>query len=381
MDKRIITSELRDKLFAVIRVALNNENIHINLTEEDYIDLIRIAKQHSIQQIICRGLKLLGVSSEYLSNSEIDCLKDTRLFILQNDSLNNIAIALEKTNIPYIPLKGAILRKLYPEPELRTSSDIDVLVMESNLENAVQAIETYTDFKLRKRKYHDVSMVNGSVHLELHFNLKENIESIDILLSRAWDYAVQSDGCRYVLTPEFQIFHVVAHMSYHMVHGGLGIRPFLDLWLLRNRTNYNEETVQNMCIKCNIFKFYEMCCKLVNFWMSDLPLSEDLIAFEAYALNGGVFGNKENARAYKQREHRGYNYYFHRIFLSRKQLEIFYPALIGKPYMLPVYQLRRWFSLFNKERRKQLKSEMEIMSSMNSETIDSFDRLLSQLGL
>lgn len=70
-----------------------------------------------------------------------------------------------------IPLKGAVLRYIYPAPELRTSSDIDVLVKEEDLESAVAAIENATDFKMLRKAYHDISMVNSQVHLELHFTI------------------------------------------------------------------------------------------------------------------------------------------------------------------------------------------------------------------
>ena len=36
------------------------------------------------------------------------------------------------------------------------------------------------------------------------------------------------------MTPEYLIFHNVAHMSYHFSHGGLGVRPYIDLYLLRS---------------------------------------------------------------------------------------------------------------------------------------------------
>ena len=35
--------------------------------------------------------------------------------------------ALETAQIPFIPLKGSVLRKWYPEPWMRTSCDIDIL--------------------------------------------------------------------------------------------------------------------------------------------------------------------------------------------------------------------------------------------------------------
>ena len=116
-------------------------------------------------------------------------------------------------------------------------------------------------------------------------------------------------------------------MSYHMVQGGLGIRPFLDLWLLRTKTAYDEQVVRQICSDCGILTFYEKCCELVGAWMSGKPVLDELAVLADYALNGGVFGNRENALASKQREHRGLSYFLHRVFMSRELLSTEYPEL------------------------------------------------------
>ena len=374
-------TDIRNKLFSVIRVGMDHEISFPSLSSDDCKTLLQIGAKQSILPIILRGLKKAGAPAEVVKECDRARLKDTRQYIIQNDALQKIGRALEGEQIPYIPLKGAVLRQLYPVPELRTSCDIDVLVKEDDVEEAVAAIENATDIVKKKRNYHDISMVNSQIHLELHFSILENMENIDKLLSHVWDYAVQNEGSRYKLTPEFQIFHIAAHMSYHMVHGGLGIRPFLDLWLLRTKTEYNEDTVRRMCSGCSILTFYEKCCNLVDAWMTGNPVPENLTAFEDYALDGGVFGNKENALASKQREYRGISYYFHRVFMSRALLETEYPELKEKPYLVPICQMKRWLRLLNRKKRKQVRKEIANVRAMKPETIDSFDKLLASLQL
>lgn len=376
-----MTTDIHHILFSVIRVGMNHEMPFPSLSYGDCKTLIQIGAKQSILPIIHRGLKEAGAPAEVVEECDKVRLKDTRQYIIQNDALQKIGRALDREQIPYIPLKGAVLRQLYPAPELRTSCDIDVLIKEDDVEIAIAAIKKATDFVKKKRNYHDISMVNSQVHLELHFSILENMENVDKLLSRVWDYAVPDVGSRYKLIPEFQIFHIVAHMSYHMVHGGLGIRPFLDLWLLRTKTNYNEETVQRMCYDCSILLFYEKCCDLVDSWMAGKSVSEDLMIFEDYVLNGGVFGNKENALASRQRKHRGFSYFFHRVFMSKSLLEAEYPELKVKSYLLPIYQMKRWLRLLNSKKREQVWKEISSVRTMNASEIDSFDKLLVSLGL
>ena len=368
-------------LFPVIRAAFGTDIPSATPTAEECEELAAFGKKQSILPIIYAGLKKMDLPKNLLKTVDSARNKDLHQFVLHNDALSKIETALNEEQIPYIPLKGSVLRNLYPAPVMRTSCDIDVLVHEEDIDRAVATIEQATDFTMRKRNYHDISLVNLVVHLELHFSIKENMENIDKLLSRVWDYAVLESGSRYKLTPEFQLFHVIAHMSYHMVHGGLGIRPFMDLWLLRTKTIYDEKVVQQMCADCSILTFYEKCCKLVNAWMAGEQVPDELEMLENYALNGGVFGNRENALASKQRKHRGFSYFVHRVFMSRELLLTEYPEITEKPYLLPICQVKRWLRLLNPQKRKQVKKEIDSVRTMKTDTIESFDELLVSLGL
>lgn len=368
-------------LFPVIRAAFGLDVPSITPTAEECEELAAIGKKQSILPVIYAGLKKMDLPKDLLKTVDSARNKDLRSFVLHNDALQKIETALNEEQIPYIPLKGSVLRNLYPAPEMRTSCDIDVLVYEGDIDRAVAAIEQATDFTMRKRNYHDISMVNQAVHLELHFSIKENMENIDKLLTHVWDNAVPDGGSRYKLTPEFQIFHVIAHMSYHMVHGGLGIRPFLDLWLLRTKTSYDEQVVRQMCADCSILTFYEKCCELVNAWMAGKQVPDELAMFEDYALNGGVFGSIETAAAATQRRHGKFNYFIHRLFMSKTVMEQEFPELKEKLYLLPICHVKRWMRLINSQKRKQVKNEIDRVRAINAEKINSFDKLLVSLGL
>lgn len=93
-------------------------------------------------------------------------LKDNGQTIRINYSIDIISAALEKAQISYIPLKGAVLRHLYPEKNLRTSCDIDLLVHEEDIDETIEIIENNTGFGKGKVRYHDISMVSPYVHLD-----------------------------------------------------------------------------------------------------------------------------------------------------------------------------------------------------------------------
>ena len=381
MEKRDITIDLRDKLFTVIRAGMNLEMPHLELSVPDCERIVKIGSHQSITPIIIKGLKNLKAPESIIKDGDKDRLKDTKQFIIQNDALMKISAVLDKEAIPYLPLKGAVLRRLYPSPELRTSSDIDVLVMEDDLDRAVASIENTTDFRTRKHNFHDVSMVNPNIHLELHFSIQENMENIDRLLKRVWEYTEPDQGSRYKLTPEFQVFHVIAHMSYHFLHGGLGIRPFIDLWLLKNRTTYNEEKVRAMCSECSILNFYEECCKLSKVWLESVEHTETTAVFEEFCLSGGVFGSAQFKSAGRQRNYRGWKYIFSRAFPPVQQVKKYYEDSSGKMHSKAYYYAKRISSWVSKERRSELKKRISAIVSSDQEYLDLADELFDRLGL
>ena len=371
---------IRGVFFPLIRTGLGLEEAPIAIDESDAEQAGRLSAGQAILPIVLAGLEKQGVPRAWLRELDRERMNCVYRHVVRDDALRKIGGALNAAAIPFILLKGAVLKDLYPEPWMRTSSDLDVLVREEDLDRAVAAIEGAAGFKFDKRNYHDVTMLSAQLCLELHFSIKENMPGIDALLERVWDYArpVES-GYEMRLTPEFQLFHVLAHMSYHMVHGGLGVRPFLDLWLLQKKTAYDENTLRGMCASCGILTFYETACALLRAWMEGAAHTEVTAVLETYCLDGGVFGSADNGAA--QREHRGLSYILHRLFVNREVLEGMYPGLRGKAWQMPLFQVRRWLRLLDRGKRRGALAEVKRMSAADKTAIESFDALLKTLGL
>ena len=377
-----MNSFISEIFLPVIRAAFDLNYERITISDDDYEKLLQIGKKQSILPIIWSGLKKLGCSEEKINSFEKARLKDTRDFVLRNHFYNTICESLNSKKISYVPLKGSVLRDLYPEPWMRTSCDIDILVHEYDIDAAITAIEDSTDFRKVKRGFHDISFNNKSVHFELHFSIIENMPDIDRVLLNAWDYTENTgDGYKYIFFPEYQIFHVLAHMSYHLRCGGLGIRPFIDLWLLRTRTEYDEKILSQLLEKAGILTFYEKCCAMLGVWLYGDEYTPELSALEEYCLAGGVYGSKEIASAAALRDGKGLKYFKRRLFISRTALEGANPKLKKYPFLLPFFQVKRWFNLKDERKRKRIAKELNGTLTISQQKVDSFDNLLKSLGL
>ena len=74
-----------------------------------------------------------------------------------NHAAETMQAILEEACIDHIPMKGAVIRALYPQMWMRTSCDVDILIHEEDLDRATKAFVAH-GYQMRKRNYHDVSL-------------------------------------------------------------------------------------------------------------------------------------------------------------------------------------------------------------------------------
>lgn len=302
-----------------------------------------------------------------------------------NSELETLKTAFEEEKIPFIPLKGSVIRQYYPEPWLRTSCDIDILVHEEDIERAIAVLTDKNGYTLEKKAYHDYSLFSpAGVHLELHFNIKENRDKIDKLLIKAWDYAVKraENSFEYHFTNEFFLYHQLAHASYHFVGGGCGIRPFIDVFLLEKHLKYDKNKLDELLTEGGIKIFSDDFYHLSKVWFAGEKYSEITEKMEIFLLSGGVYGNAENKTASEQSRNKGKaGNIFKRIWMPYDHLIILYPDLKGKRILQPFYEIKRWCKLFKKDIFKKSMRELKTNTSMSQEKVDETKAMLKDLGL
>lgn len=373
------------KILPIIRLGLNldvDSDHNISLSDSELEDLLCFSTKQSILPITIKGLHRLNrqyqIKNEYLKKHA----KCVHQYVLQETAIKTLCKILDKHYIPYILLKGAVIRDLYPEKELRTCCDIDILVHHEDLNKAIEYIEKESDFKTRETGYHDISMVNKYVHLELHFSVKVNSEKLDACLEKAWDHTINAnEGCKYGFSSEFQVFYIISHMCHHFLVEGLGVRPFIDLWYLLNKTIFNENEVFELCDACGISKFYKECVHLSEVWFDSKDQTNITIMLEKALLNGGVYGSRDFGYAVRQGNSHGIKYIFKRIFPPAYQVREFYKDKTGKRYSLIYLYYLRLKSWFQTDRRRELKKQLDGIISVDKEQLKFADELLNELGL
>ena len=293
---------------------------------------------------------------------------------------------LEGAGIPFVPLKGSVIRAYYPESWMRTSCDVDILVHEQDLDRAVEALCTSLDYRAEEeRHYHDISLYSPSgIHLELHFNILESMENIDGLLSRVWEFCSPAQDRKYEhrQSNEYLVFHSIAHMSYHFIMGGCGIRPFLDLYLLKHKMGYDEKTVRSYCRECGLERFYDAALEMSEIWFGGQKPTALCKEMESYLLSGGIYGTRENVIAMEQERKGGKGKYLvGRIFMPYSDLRLQYPILKRHKLLYPFCLICRWGRLLFGGRMASSVRELKMTRNIDTDRAKAMSALFREVGL
>lgn len=356
-----------------------------DLPEDAQTRLYRLSKAHDLAHLVGNAL----IRQDRITDGELKAKFEKQIMVAVyryekiNHELQRLCRTLNEAKIPFIPLKGAVIRQYYPEPWMRTSCDIDILVREEQVEEAAQVIAEKLGYTDKKKCYHDISLMSGSgVHLELHHSLREDEENLDRVLSACWDYAVACDGYEYRFEKEFFFFHQVAHACYHFLRGGCGVRPFLDIYLLERELSPDREALDRLLSAAGIRKFAETASALAEVWFGNREHTDVTRRMERFVLSGGVYGNKDNLMAIGQQSEKGQvGYVLHRIWLPYEPLCRVYPKLQGRRYLQPFYEIRRWFRVFDPKARSRRKQELDAIKRLDAEKKAEVNQMLRDLEM
>lgn len=386
MDQRTIQI-----LFALLRSAISGtpptEQERNTYSPDLLRDLLKLSSAHDIAHLLVLGLKQNGLIPQEQSEIENYILKAVYRYERTRHEYEKLCAALEKAQIPFLPLKGSVIRNYYPEPWMRTSCDIDVLVHREDLEKAVSYLIHEERYVEKERATHDVSLFSQTgIHVELHFDLVEEgraNDAIDVLRS-VWDNVAPKKNSvyRYEMNDAFFYFYHVAHMAKHFENGGCGIRPILDLWILDHMKDVDLSARDALLSEGRLLRFANVSRSLSEVWFGGKEANELTLQMENFILNGGVYGSTDNRVAIQQKKHGGrLRYMLSRIFIPYVKLKRYYPVLEKHPWLMPVMQVRRWFMLLKPDVAKMARREMAANGRLPKTKSDEMNAFLGDIGL
>ncbi|MBR6634311.1 MAG: nucleotidyltransferase family protein, partial [Clostridia bacterium] len=146
----------------------------ICFTDKLLIEMLILSRNHNVAQIVASALLNSGV----IENSPQKGLYLNEIYSAvysqekMSETCREIYAMFDSEKIPYIPLKGAVIRDLYPQPWMRVSGDTDILVKEKDRQSAINTVLNTGGYELKKESAYDASFVSADGTLiELHHKL------------------------------------------------------------------------------------------------------------------------------------------------------------------------------------------------------------------
>lgn len=359
------------------------------LSAKSLVELLVLSHKHNVSNLAASALLNNGLLEGFPQKGQF--LNEFYRAVYEQEKISatfdEVCRIFEENHIPFIPLKGAVIRNFYPQPWMRTSCDIDILVKEENLKAAVNAFESIEGYSVKNESNHDMALVspNGTL-LEFHYKLIGNKKSplYSELLTNVWDSAeqVNGSGFKYKLSDEVFYYYHILHMAKHFRLGGCGLRPFVDLVLIEKELNVDVSKLNKTLKKGKLFVFAENVRKLSRVWFFDEKHDETTLQMEKFIIEGGTFGSaKTRTASANQRSGGKLQYMLSRVFVPYRYLKRDYPILEKFPILTPWYEICRICSLLI-GKKKGFRERYIRHLDKDAETQLAFDQnLFKKLGL
>ncbi len=385
-----MSERLGDILIAIIREELNETNtlpdaIRSQATDELLPQLYALSKSQDLSHIVADALDRAGLLGGTEISQKFEKQKSLSVFrYMQMDyDFGILHEIFESNKIPYIPLKGSVIREYYPQPEMRTSCDIDILVSKSDIERSIDVLSSEAEYKTAKKTMHDISLFSPSnTHLELHHTLSETDNENDYISDNVWKTAhIKEDSeYRYEMDNDTLLAYLTVHAAKHFESGGCGVRPFMDFYVLRKNIEFDFGNVKKILSAYGLEKFFDNCMHLTDVWFGDKEHTELTRNMQDFIMNAGVYGNAENRVAVKRKGENRIKYILTRIFLPYRELCKQYKRLRKHPILYPWYTVARWFRMAFGNRKRVL-SEIKNNTNISSERAEYIKEMLDELEL
>ena len=310
--------------------------------------------------------------------------------------------ALKENGIPHVPVKGVVIAPFYPDPELRTMGDIDILVHQENREEIKQAL-TACGFINTKWSENEWDYKKGATLFELHAELmkmhQQRETEFSKYLNSFWEHVVTDEKGNMSLDPDFHFLYLVAHIAIHFRWVGVGFRQFFDLAIMMERSGiqYDWSAIHAAAEQMGFDRFLECALAMVERWFGTPSpygtacLEESLfttVTEKIFADGVFGFGNKSNEVHDLEKNARGSKLPLPLLKLKTASKLAFppyrdlvtsskYAYLRGRPYLLPVAWVRRAIHSKGSANSRRIGTSMRA----RKRDIDARQNLLKELGL
>lgn len=356
---------------------------------EQAADMIR---RHKITGLAYEGAVKCGIDKQCSTMQEMfqryygDIVRHEQ----QMQLLKKIEAAFQENGIDYLPLKGTILKLLYPNPAARVMGDADILIREEQ-NDKIKPVMEQLGFQEGAVSDHERHWHHPQLHLELHRWIVPK-SSIDLYryYENCWEKAIPLSGSRYTFRAEDHFIFLFVHYAKHYRGGGIGLRQLVDLWVYQQANPHMDMGyIRSELSKLKIEVFFDNTQRMLTTWF-DEDCPDDITAFMSdYIWHSGSWGSLEHHQTAEgiaaektagSRTASRLAYLCQVIFPPVSLLKNRYPVLEKAPWLLPLMWPVRWIgALFF--RHKNINNYATILKNRSADKTSAYLQELQYVGL
>ena len=354
--------------------------------EPDWLSFYALARKHGLLPLAYDGLQKTPILWQQLPQDVQNGLHAAYMQAIYRDTQaerlkQQLQTALQRACIPHIFLKGAVLKYDYPEPALRTMSDLDILVYAKDFDAIAVVANELGGKAVKSDGNHRNYLFPGKVAVEFHPNLLHHATPVGTGINPGWQYAKDmQDSFSKELTEEGIYLNTICHLASHFVDGGVGVRFVLDVWVSRHlrKTQPDRAFVEAELTRFGLLDFAKKIEQLADAWFGDAPMTPLLEELAEYILTSGSHGTTEQAMINALSLSPGgsrTSTLWKKAFYPKAELEDRYPWCKGNPLLLPAAWFARAYNAITRHGNYIIKWSTDTGKISKTEVIENREKL------
>ena len=359
----------------------------------DFVSVYKYAKSHRIVPLVYYGIVNSQIQLDPQLNNQFfsDVCQSMAVSQKQNYSLAKLSDEFEKNAIDFMPLKGSIIKEIYPKAEMRTMGDADIIIRMEQYDKIVPILEEM-GMQFVKENENELAWNDAPFYLELHrYLVSPQHKDYFKYFGDGWRFAKLAEGSqhRFVMSNEDFYIYLFAHLTKHYRFSGIGIKHFVDIWVYLNTyPDLDMQYIEEEFKKLKMYDFHKNVVRTVKCWFEDGECDESVDIITDKAFGSGAFGTKsssQKAAAVKTLENSKVknvkvNGFLRSAFLPYKNMCKLFPILKKVPVLLPFMWIWRliYAVLF---KRKKIKNLYENIGKVSNDEALEYKKELEAVGL
>lgn len=359
---------------AVIGSALGGK-VTLPNKEIDFDALFEFSQSHNILPLVAYGLKKAELLPAEQKGRFANALHIAMAVeATQEIYLQRLSEAFREKEIKFMPLKGSVMKHLYPYPFLRTMCDLDIQY-DTARKDEVTEILLQNDFSLDEASGTDgvnLSFLKPPyLHIEMHGVLMDaDVPLYNRYFGRNFERTVPKNGSEVMFRDEDFFVFMVAHFAKHYFLGGTGLRSLADLWLYSHKKpNLDIPYIYKELKEINLDGFTKTILGVAGVLFDGKPADEKQMNICRYLFDSKTYGTQEHFETRNADSSDRGDYLKKRLFPDAEFMAINYPAVKKCKILLPLFWLIRLITVLFTGRAKS--NDVTAVLSASKETLDA----------